>query len=251
MATVPYITRQDVREEAGFQHVEENGSLTGILDGNNKVFMTEHKPIVDRNYDELTNAEDVTVYVDGAPADVNIIDFENGVITLVNAPAADTENMHIYYHHSQMSDRYVDSVIAQATGIVHRAFKSNGITTPFDTDNATHADYYPSIQMIVKLYAAGLALTRDYGSSADTEETSKDGYKKMSTAKSELTSLLDALLEDPLIPNTQSNGGTGGTVVVQSKGTIFGDDPYLVGTDEHEKFFRHPGSGSFPINPDV
>lgn len=250
MATVPYITRQDVREEAGFQHVEENGSLTGILDGTNKTFMTEHKPIVDRNYDGVTNAEDVTVYVDGAPAPVNIIDFDNGVIELVDAPSAESTPV-IHYHHSQLQDRYVDSLIAQATGIVHRALKSNGIVTPFDTDNDTHKDYYPSIQMIVKLYAAGLALTRDYGSSADTEETSKDGYKKMKTAKEELTSLLTDLLDDPLIPNNQANGGTGGEVIVQSKGTIFGDDPHLVGTDEHERFFRHPGSGSFPINPDV
>lgn len=248
MATVPYITRQDVREEAGFQHVEENGSLTGILDGNNKIFMAEHKPIVDRNYDDLTNTEDVTVYVDGAPAAVNIIDFENGVVTLETAPSEDSTPS-IHYHHSQLSDRYIDSLIAQATGIVHRAFKANGIVTPFDTDNDTHKDYYPSIQLIVKLYSAGLALTRDYGSSADTEETSKDGYKKMSTAKSELTSLLKDLLEDPLIPNNQQNGGTGGVMVVQSKGTIF-DDPlsnleggertgfHFNGGDSHEAFFR-------------
>lgn len=249
MATVPYITRQDVREESGFQHVEENGSLTGILDGTNKTFMTEHKPIVDRNYDDVTNVEDVTVYVDGAPAEVNILDPANGVIELVDAPAADSQ-ISIFYHHSQLTDRYADEAIKQATGIVHRAFRSNGITTPFDTDNANHADYYPSIQFIVKLYSGGIGLIRDYGSSADTEETSKDGYKKLSTAKSELASLLESLIKDPLIPNA-GNDGNGGQLIVQSKGHIFNTEEHLNGRDSHEAFFRHPGSGSFPINPDV
>ena len=249
MATVPYITRQDVREEAGFQHVEENGSLTGILDGTNKTFMAEHKAIVDKNYDDVTNVEDVTVYVDGAIAPVNILDPENGVVELVDAPSADSD-ISIYYHHSPLVDRYIDDLIKQATAIIHRAFRSNGITTPFDTDNATHADYYPSIQLIVKLYAGGVALIRDYGSSSDTEETSKDGYKKLSTAKSELTSLLEALIKDPLIPNA-GNDGNGGQVIVQSKGHIFGPDPILHGSDSHENFFRHPGSNGAPLYPDV
>lgn len=249
MATVPYITRQDVREEAGFQHVEENGSLTGILDGTNKTFMTEHKPVVDRNYDDLANVEDVTVYVDGSIAEVNILDPANGVLELVDAPS-ETSEISIFYHHSQLTDRYIDEIIKQATGIVHRALRSNGITTPFDTDNATHVDYYPSIQFIVKLYSGGVALIRDYGSSSDTEETSKDGYKKLATAKSELTSLLDALIKDPLIPNV-GNDGNGGTVVVQSKGSIFNTEEIIHGSDSHEQFFRHPHASDAPQYPDV
>lgn len=247
MATVPYVTRQEVREEAGFQHVEENGSLTGVIDGSNKVFMAEHKPIVDRNYDEVTNAEDVTAYVDGSPVPVNLIDFESGVITLVDAPAEDV-TLSMFYHHSQLTDFYIDQLIKQATGIVHRCLRSHGITIPFDSESETQGVYYPTIQFIVKLYAAGMALTRDYGSSADTEETSKDGYKKMSTAKSELMSLCDALIADPLIPNNGGDGN-GGEVVVTSKGTVF-DDPLssmeggersgfdINGGSPHESFFR-------------
>lgn len=248
MATVPYVTRQEVREEAGFQHVEENGSLTGVQDGSNKVFMTEHRPIVDRDYSDTTTADDVTPYVDGSPVDVQILDADNGVVTLQSAPAAET-TLSMFYHHSQLSDHYVDQIIKQATGIVHRCLRSHGITIPFDSENDNQAVYYPTIQFIVKLYAAGMALTRDYGSSADTEETSKDGYKKMSTAKSELMSLCDALIADPLIPNNGGDGN-GGVVSVISKGHVF-EDPLssleggertgfnFNGADSHESFFRH------------
>jgi hypothetical protein len=248
MATVPYVTRQAVREEAGFQHVEENGSLTGVINGTNKVFMTEHKPIVDRDHSNTTNTEDVTVYVDGAPADVEILDDVAGVITLDTAPGEDVQLMTILYHHSQLSDAYVDQKISEATSIVHKALRANGIAYPFDTEVDAQALYYPAIQYIVVLYAAGMALVRDYGSSADTEETSKDGYKKLATAKSELMKLIEDLVKDDLIPNSGTDG-SGGTVEVTNQGVIF---PNLSGNlvdgerqgfggraaDPHEAFFR-------------
>lgn len=247
MATVPYVTRQAVREEAGFQHVEENGSLTGVVDAENNVFMTEHKPIVGRRHVDAVSVEDVTVYVDGSPVDVSILDQEAGVVTLDDAPAVDSV-LTILYHHSQLQDAYVDQKIAQATGIVHRALRSHGIATPFDTENENQEPYYSSIQYIVTLYAAGMALVRDYGSSADTEETSKDGYKKMATAKAELLSLIDSLLIDELIPSSGSDGN-GGTVEVTNQGKIFSDlsgglvDGERQGfggraADPHEAFFR-------------
>lgn len=247
MATVPYITRQEVREEAGFQHPEENGSLTGAINGVNKVFMTEHKPIVGRRYINTISVEDVTVYVDGSPVSLQTLDYENGVVTIETAPADDVA-LSIYYHHSQLSDTYVDKLIAEATGIVHRCLRSNGISIPFDSENDNQAPYYPTIQMIVRLYAAGLALTRDYGSNADTEETSKDGYKKMSTAKKELMELCEALKLDELIPSSGSEG-SGGTVEVTNQGKIFSDlsggivDGERQGfggraADPHEAFFR-------------
>lgn len=247
MATVPYITRQEVREEAGFQHPEENGSLTGAIDGANTVFMTEHKPIVGRRYINTISVEDVTVYEDGTPVNVSLLDQESGVVTLETAPAAEV-SLSIYYHHSQLSDTYVDKLIAEATGIVHRALRSNGMTIPFDSEDDAMGPYYPTIQMIVRLYAAGLALTRDYGSNADTEETSKDGYKKMTTAKKELLELIEALKLDELITSSGSEG-SGGTVEVTNQGKIFSDlsggivDGERQGfggraADPHEAFFR-------------
>lgn len=247
MATVPYITRQEVREEAGFQHVEENASLTGVQDGANTVFMTEHKPIVGRRYINTISVEDVTVYEDGAPVNLSILDQDNGVVTLETAPSAEVA-LSIYYQHSQLTDTYCDKLIAESTSIVHRALRSNGIATPFDSEVEAQEPYYPAIQMIVRLYAAGLALTRDYGSNADTEETSKDGYKKMTTAKKELLELIDALKLDDLIGSSGSDG-SGGTVEVTNQGKIFNDlsGGVVAGerqgfsgraADPHEAFFR-------------
>lgn len=248
MATVPYVTRQAVREEAGFQHVEENGALTGVIDGTNKVFMTEHKPIVDANHSDTTTTEDITVYEDGSPVNVQIMDATAGVVTLETAPADTTELLTILYHHSQLTDAYVDQKIREATSIVHKAFRANGISFPFADDDDAQGVYYPTIQYIVVLYAAGMALVRDYGSSADTEETSKDGYKKLSTAKSELMKLVQDLVADELIGSSGSDGN-GGTVEVTNQGKIFSDlqggivDGERQGfggrsADPHEAFFR-------------
>lgn len=248
MATVPYVTRQSVREEAGFQHIEENSALVGVVDGSNAVFMTEHKPIVGKRYvDGSITTEDIVVYVDGSPVSVASLDAAAGVVTLASAPASDT-SVSIFYHTSAVLDSYVDEIINQATSIVHRAFRSAGITTPFDSTNDDHEPYYASIQLIVKLYSAGLALIRDYGSNADTEETSKDGYKKLSTAKSELKKLLMDLEKDDRI-GSAGNDGNGGTVSVVSSGRVFDNLDELEGgeregmlssSDSHDDFFRKP-----------
>jgi hypothetical protein len=209
--------------------------------------MTEHKPIVGRRYVNAVSVEDVTAYVDGSPVDVDLLDHESGVLTLETAPDGEV-SLSVYYHHSQLSDTYVDKLIAEATGIVHRCLRSNGISIPFDSENENQEPYYASIQMIVRLYAAGLALTRDYGSSTDTEESSKDGYKKMATAKKELLELCEALKLDELIPSSGSEG-SGGTVIVTNQGKIFSDlsggivDGERQGfggraADPHEAFFR-------------
>lgn len=242
MATTPYITRQEVREDAGFQHIEENAHLVGVIDGENKVFMTEHKPIVDRDHsDGAVTTADVTVYIDGSPVAIDSLDALNGVITLEDAPSHPEDSeivLTAYYAHSQLSDTYIDRRIKQATGIVHRCLKSHGISVPFDDANEAQAEYYPTIQLIVTLYSAGLCLIRDYGSTADTEETSKDGYKKLQEARTELEELCEALLKDPLIPN--AGNGKGGKVSVISKGNIFGDgfgeDRYT--PPSHDKFMR-------------
>ena len=246
MSASPYVTNQEVREEAGFQHIEETASLVGVIDGSNATFMTQHKPIVDRDYNDVVDIDDVTVYVDGTPVPITSVDAATGVIILTTAPAADTE-VSCYYAHSQLMDRYVENAIARATGIVHRCLKSNGIATPFVAENDNQVEYLPVIQMIVTMYAAGLALTRDYGSTADTEETSKDGYKKMTTAKAELMSLCEALLLDESIPSSGSDGN-GGTVEVTNQGHVFSnlnnlDDGERQGfagrsADSHEDFFR-------------
>ena len=247
---MPYISRQSVREEAGFQHVEENELPTGVIDGANKVFMLEHKSIVDSNYSDNTDyVADVTAFIDGTPVTVSAVDARNSVITLANAPASGV-NLTVFYHHSQLSDTYIDGLIAEATSILHRCLRGHGISTPLDnTEGSIYRDYYPTAQMIVRLYAAGLALTRDYGSSADTEETSKDGYKKMKTASDELEKLCLAMVKDPTVPSSTGDGGNGGTLRVISKGTIFNDPLATLqdgeregfagrSTDSHEHFFR-------------
>lgn len=246
MADTPYVTRQEVREEAGFQHVEEIIDLNGVIDGTNKTFMTEHKPIVDRDYNDAVDVDDVTVYVDGTPVTVVSVDAAIGVIVLDAAPAEDS-TLKAFYCHSQLTDVAVGRYIEQATGILHRCLRSHGIATPFKKSDDNQAPYLGNIKMIVTMYASGLALIRDYGSSADTEETSKDGYKKLETAKKEMESLCEALTADPLIPNS-GNDGNGGTLAVTNQGHVFGDMSGLVNGERqgfkgrcgspHEAFFR-------------
>ena len=59
---MPYASLQAIREGVGLQSRVENGELSGDADGTNKAFVTERRPVVDRNNDDVVGTEDVTVY---------------------------------------------------------------------------------------------------------------------------------------------------------------------------------------------
>jgi len=214
-----YSKKQAVREEAGFQHIEDFIELSGTKDGVNRSFYVPSIPIVDNNRDDAVTIADVVVRVDGINASIDSVDAETGEIVLTTAPAADTD-VTARYAHSQLVDEYLDEIIAEADSIINGAI-GDFITTPLDAASK----YFPTARLISRLYAGGLALTRDYGANADTEETSKDGYKKMSRAQV----LLWGGTEDGVevvglvgeIKNEASSTKKGGVAKVRSKGQIF------------------------------
>lgn len=232
-----YVSLKSIREEAGFQFNEDNDDLSGVINGSNKVFTTQHRPLVDRDGDDKFTFKDINVFIDGTPVEIDDVDPESGIVTLSEAPPDDdATSVTAYYHHSQLSDEYISQKRREAISVVHRALKSNGISTPLDPDSPIFADYYATVQMIVQIFGGGLCLIRDYGSNSDTEETSKDGYKKLSTARSELSRLIDEMINDPQVP---SNGAShmGGIAVVINDSNVFGQDTSDC-QSSRDKFYR-------------
>jgi hypothetical protein len=209
-----YLSRQSVREEAGFQEVDTE-ALAGVVDGVNASFAVSRTPIVDNTNDDVLGISDVLVRVDGVPVPVSSVDGSTGLIVLASAPAAPSEGESVevtaQYASSPLPDSYIDELITEAEAIVNAGiskFKATPLS-PEDKD-------FPTARRIAKLYAGGFALIRDYGKNTDTEETSKDGYEKLRTAKSLLEQLIGTIKE---------NGGgsaSGGTVKSVSEGHVFG-----------------------------
>lgn len=201
-----YNTRQAVRKEAGFQEVETE-VLAGVVDGSNKNFAFSRLPIVDNNNDDAdVGVTDVVVRVNGVPVDLSEVVAETGVVTLIDAPAEGDEVTGVYAS-SPLTDDEVDDLNEEADAIVNGAL-SKFIATPVsaDTDNGRRA------KRIALYYAAGFALIRDYGKNTDTEETSKDGYAKLDTAKDLLNQLVAS------IKDNSDSSTSGGSAVAVSEG---------------------------------
>lgn len=176
-----YESLQAILEEAGMSHQQLAEKPYGSVDGTNRIFTTPHKPLSDRNYDDVVDINDVFVLVNGAPATVESIDAINGVITLVNAPAADVEVL-VDYRYSPIPLSVADTRRREAQDYINQNMKRVDPCAPytgaFNPGNGqTLIDN--TIRTMVRLYAAGLLLVRDYGFNQDTELTSKDGYKKL------------------------------------------------------------------------
>lgn len=203
-----YVTRQAVRQEAGFQEIDTE-ALAGVPDGVIKNFAVSRVPIVDNNNDDAITTADVLIRVNGVPVDVSEVNPATGVITLVTAPATDDEVTGLYAS-SALDDTYVTGLITEAEALVNSGLRKY-VTVPLSSENV----HFPIAKRIATLYAGGFALIRDYGKNTDTEETSKDGYEKLRTAKS----LLEQLVGD--IQGSSSSSLAGTEVKVVSEGHLF------------------------------
>lgn len=203
-----YLTRQAVREEAGFQEVETE-ALAGVTDGSNASFATSRTPIVDNTNDDVLGVADVLVRVNGVPVAVTSVDGPTGLIVLAEAPAAESE-VTAQYASSALPDSYIDELITEAESLVNNGLRKYA-TVPLSEEN----DNFPAARRIAKLYAGGFALIRDYGKNTDTEETSKDGYEKLKTARK----LLDELIGT--VKDNSDSSGSGGDAKVVSEGHVF------------------------------
>jgi hypothetical protein len=166
-----YESKQSILEEAGFSHVVTGETLNGIANGSNTIFTANHIPLTDSNYDDTVDTTDVVVYVNGVSVAKTSLNVETGAITLTAAPA-NGATVTANYRYSPVTDQAVGQVQEEAGDLVDERLA--------DIDHpATSA----TIRKIVRYYAAGLLLARDYGFQSDTEQTSKDGYKKMEMAE--------------------------------------------------------------------
>lgn len=207
-----YSSLQDIREEAGHQHLNKLEALSGLVNGSNTDYYVKRTYIVDSDYNDSLNVNttsgDVIVYVDDTAVNVSAIDPNTGKVSLTNAPANGATVLGTYYH-SSINDVKVGKYRKEAISYVQR--KINGI---INFGAWTDIDVPPIVQTVVRIYAAGLILIRDQGLNTDNENTSKDGYKRLSTAKSLLTEYLDEVSD-------ASGSSTRVTVSSRSDGNIF------------------------------
>lgn len=184
-----YCSLQRIREESGHQHLNKLQSLTGTTDGVNDTFYVDRTYIVDRNYNDVIDVGavdgDVIVYDDDVAVEVSSVNQATGEIVLASAPASSSV-MIVTYAHSVLSDSAVDQYREEAIDFVQR--KISGII-PYT--GWTSSDVPAIVRSIVRIYAAGLILIADQGLNTDTEDSSKDGYKRLSVAKSMLQDYLD------------------------------------------------------------
>jgi hypothetical protein len=177
-----YETKQRILEEAGLVHSVRDEVPSGLVNGSNKVFTVAHKPLADRNYDDTIDGYDVTFYVNGSTVAVAGIDETDGEITLLSAPANGAE-VTVDYNYAVVADQVVCDARDEAHDFVDE-YMDGTDSVPYSTVPAT-------IRKITRFYAAGLLLARDYGSGADIENTSKDGYLKMDKAEAWLAKYVE------------------------------------------------------------
>lgn len=228
-----YASYQDIREEAGQQSVTKLESLTGVVNDSNAVFYVKRTYVVDRNYndtlDVATVAGDVLVYDDNVAVEVSAIDPTTGAITLASAPASGSV-MLATYAHSALSSDLVDKRRKEAI-----AWAKRKMTGVIDYTIFTDSDLPEELKTFTRLYAAALILIRDQGLNADTDETSKDGYKKLATAKKILMDYIEEI--------AGSAGSTArASVSTKSDGNLFARNTdlssYNESVDTTDQFMR-------------
>mgnify|MGYP000927372675 FL=1 len=190
-----YSSYQDIREESGHYHLVKFEELTGLANGSNTIYYAKNTFIVDRNYNDVIDVAavdgDFIAYVNDVAVTVSAVNVETGAVTLAVAPANGATVLGSYAK-SALSDAKVDKYRKEAIDWAQRKLK--GI---LDYTTWTDADVPATVKTFVRLYAGALILIRDYGLSADTEESSKDGYKKLASAKSILMDFINEIADAP------------------------------------------------------
>lgn len=165
---------QAILEEAGLYHRRS----AQVVADENGIIVLEDSPLADRNYNDIVDFEDVLVRDGGEKLEVDDVDVENGIIKLAK-PLNSDEHVWVNYAYSSVSASFVEKVRGEVLAEVRRVLSEAEIERNLD-----------SVRWIVRLYSAGKLLIRDYGFNQDLENTSKDGYKKIDLAKSQLNELI-------------------------------------------------------------
>lgn len=170
-----YATTQAIREAAGLQSRIENETPTGPVDGTNRAFAVKRKPIVDATYDEVVNADDIIVTVNGTAVQLTHIDGPSGTFSTALAPPAGAV-VRVTYHFSPLTQAYMNGKQEEADSWVNMKLTACNITVPLSPTPAI-------ISTVAELYASGVILYKDWGNRSNTEYTTKDGEMKISQAR--------------------------------------------------------------------
>lgn len=205
-----YANYLSIRKESAHQNLVKLEELSGVADGSNAAFTAGRTYIVDRNGNDNIDVAvangDVIVYVNNTPVVVNAVDPVSGLITLASAPANGATVLATYAY-SVLSDAEVDDYRKQAIDFVHRSISKIVAVSDWVADT----DVPPLVRSVVRIYAAGLILIGDQGLNTDNEESSKDGYKRLQTAKNLLKEYISQVTNPdgttkPIVASGKSDG---------------------------------------------
>lgn len=200
-----YATVQAIREGAGLLSRVNNEKPAGAVNSSNRVFVVRRRPIVDSDNDDEVTVADAQAFVDEVPVTVQGIDPATGKITLTTAPTTGSI-VTVDYCFSPITDDYVAGKQQEADAWVDMKIKGS-VKVPLNPVPGI-------ICTVAEMYAAGLILTRDWGSRVDSELTSKDGFNKIKQARALIDDYLQGIEAEKKL-NNHSNGnndvsGTGG-----------------------------------------
>lgn len=218
----PYETKQAVLEEAGLSHRVEAEVPSGEVDGTNKVFTLANLRVSDTNYDDEVTLADLHAFVDGVEVVIQRLDRRTSTITLAAAPGAATE-FTVDYRYQSIDEGLLERIIEEAQAVVDEAM--------VDIDPVPYAEAPATVRKIVRFYAAGMLLIKDYGFNEDNEGTSKDGAKKVAMAEKWLDKYAGTGGATGFV---QTSAATDSEVL--SDGAFFGVDPARPSIDD--AFYR-------------
>ena len=164
---------QAILEEAGLIHRQQN--ISAEIQGNHIIL--NDGIIADSNYNDLVDFEDAAVFCGGEKMEVSNIDAENGVIELANN-SKNGEIANVSYNYSNIRQALVEKIRGEVLAEIRKVLAISTIEQNRDI-----------VGYIVRIYAAGKLLVREYGFNQEMADTSKDGYRKIDLAKAEIKAL--------------------------------------------------------------
>jgi len=179
-----YVTLQEVREQAGFQF-KETGESLGNGDGSTVEFTVGHKPIVDRDFDDDIDADDVVVYASGSPVTVSSVDSDDGKVTLQTAPT-DGSPITIDYDWSSVKDEVVQRYLDEAHDLILSKLAEVYALPLSETPN--------TIKLIEKRLAAGYLLDKEFSVGGEETEDTR-GRRWIKWGEQKLEDIVNGKLE--------------------------------------------------------
>lgn len=181
-----------IRESAGLLSKAENRKLDGVIDGTNKEFYADRRPIVDIDNDGEVTGDDVAVFVDSVAVAIESIEAQTGKITLVSAPAVNSV-VTADWAFSGITDSYVEGKQQESDNWVDTLIRAY-VKLPLDPVPGL-------VQTAAEMYAAGLILTSDDGARVDSEQTAKTGFGKIKLARQLIEDYIQGLKNEGITIN--------------------------------------------------